>query len=77
MCLPGYDFTENSGNPYRFIQVVWRATTELGIGKEDRAEDGMTCTYTVARYSPAGNREGEYSENALRGSFQTSYCDSI
>lgn len=38
----------------------------------------MKCTYTVARYKPAGNIFGEFSENVPKGNFdKESYCASV
>lgn len=65
-----------------FTQVVWRATTELGIGKKSgsyTASDGKkwTCTYIVGRYKAVGNVEGQFRENVQKGNFNRSYCNSV
>lgn len=46
-----------------FTQVVWKATTKLGIGQ---AESSSGNIYIVVNYSPKGNIEDEYSANVLR-----------
>ena len=38
---------------------------------------GMTCTYVVGRYRPAGNMGGEYKEKVPKGSYSRSVCSSL
>lgn len=38
-----------------FTQIIWKASTELGIGKYTGRSGGRTCTYIAARYKDAGN----------------------
>ena len=51
-----YDFQRpkiNGQNRY-FVQLVWRGTTEVGIGKvTEPGSNGMT--YVVAFFNPAGD----------------------
>ena len=49
-----------------FTQVVWRSTTDLGIGIGEGKVGNMFCTWIVGRYSPAGNVQGYYRENVMR-----------
>ena len=57
------------------MQVVWKASKELGIGKAVSKKNGKTCIYVVARYSPAGNNKRTFAENVVKGSFdKDSYC---
>ena len=54
-----YNFSEgvpiNSSKPYlHFTQLVWRASTELGVG----VASGGNFHYIVARYNPRGNVGG-------------------
>lgn len=60
-----YDFDSDKVNPktLHFTQVVWRNSTELGVGiaKNDKGE-----TYVVANYNPRGNYVGHFKENVLR-----------
>lgn len=63
-----------------FTQVVWKASTKLGIGKADIERSGMKCTYIVGRYKPPGNfntGNNDYQKNVLEGSFDQSYCETI
>ena len=59
------DPTKSTGVTGHFTQVVWKASTKLGIGKATGTNDGMTCDYVVARYAPAGNMGGDYEANVL------------
>ncbi|XP_036383727.1 Golgi-associated plant pathogenesis-related protein 1-like isoform X1 [Megalops cyprinoides] len=53
-------FASNTGH---FTQVVWKDTTEVGVGL---ATDGQTI-FVVGQYSPAGNmcNEGYFEKNVL------------
>ncbi|XP_051513491.1 Golgi-associated plant pathogenesis-related protein 1, partial [Myxocyprinus asiaticus] len=53
-------FQSNTGH---FTQVVWKSTTEVGVGM---ATDGNTV-FVVGQYSPAGNitNAGYYEKNVL------------
>jgi len=68
MTNPGYDFANpgwdaNPGTGH-FTQVVWKASTQLGIGKEEK----NGCIYVVGRYSPAGNvmPKSNFESNVLK-----------
>lgn len=72
-----FDFSDHSsrGDTGHFTQVVWKASTQLGIGKYTGKDGPWTCTYIVARYKPAGNNPDELEDNVLKGSFSSSqYC---
>ena len=79
MCEPGYDFNSGgfSGGTGHFTQVVWKGSTQLGIGRAESQEKGMKCAYIVGRYRPAGNMIGDFPQNVLKGSFDSSYCSSV
>ena len=80
MCDPGYNFNSDgfSGGTGHFTQVVWKGSTELGIGRAEVERDGMKCAYIVGRYRPAGNIIGDYPQNVVKGSFDaSSYCASV
>ena len=66
MTTPGYDFNNPGWNANpgtgHFTQVVWKASTQLGIGKAEK----NGCIYVVGRYSPAGNMGGQYKSNVLK-----------
>ncbi len=79
MCDPGYEFdtgafTSSTGH---FTQVVWKTSTELGIGRASSKKDGMFCTFVVARYKEAGNLKGAFKENVLKGNFSKDVCGKL
>ncbi|MFI1465269.1 CAP family protein [Nocardia carnea] len=62
--IQSYDF-DNPGFSMatgHFTQMVWKASTRLGIGHA--SEDGYTVG--VALYSPHGNVEGQFPQNVTR-----------
>ena len=67
MTNPGYNFNNPGWNANpgtgHFTQVIWKASTELGIGKAV-ADDG--CIYVCARYAPGGNMMGDYEANVKK-----------
>ena len=80
MCEPGYNFGSGgfSGGTGHFTQVVWKGSTQLGIGRAEIQQQGMKCAYIVGRYKPAGNMMGDFPANVLKGSFDAnSYCASV
>ena len=75
VCDPGYDFsTAEPGKAGHFTQVIWKSTTDFGIGRAAAVHDGLLCTYIVARYRPAGNFLGEFPENVPKGQFSAEQC---
>jgi len=62
-----------------FTQIIWKASTELGIGKYTGRSGRWTCTYIVARYKDAGNVNSAryFKSNVSKGSFRKSYCNTI
>ena len=78
-CQPGYSFgsEQSSGGTGHFTQVVWKGSTELGIGKGNAEKNGMYCTYVVGRYKKAGNFIGKYKENVAKGSFSQDTCSKL
>ncbi|KAL9952872.1 hypothetical protein ACROYT_G040196 [Oculina patagonica] len=53
----------NSSLPWlHFTQVVWRSSTELGVG----VASGGGRHYVVARYKPRGNVDGRFDRNVAR-----------
>ena len=79
VCDPGYSFSSGgfSGGTGHFTQVVWKGSTELGIGRAESQEGSMKCAYIVGRYKPAGNMMGDFPKNVAKGSFDQSYCKSV
>lgn len=59
-----YDFNHPgfSATTGHFTQLVWKASTRLGIGYA--SVDGYTAA--VALYNPAGNVEGQFPQNVAR-----------
>ncbi|PFX24968.1 Golgi-associated plant pathogenesis-related protein 1 [Stylophora pistillata] len=55
-----------------FMQVIWKNSTEFGIGKAERRKNGRRYTYIVARYKPAIRYNTM--ENVLKGQFNPQYC---
>ncbi|XP_043914400.1 uncharacterized protein LOC122790830 [Protopterus annectens] len=65
-------FQSNTGH---FTQVVWKDSTEVGVGK---ATDGKGLFFVVGQYSPAGNvtNLGYFEKNVLqKGTPQSSCAD--
>ena len=64
-----------------FTQLVWKGSTELGIGKAtNKHPSGATCTFIVARYKPEGDFGSDkdaYPRNVQKGTFDDSYCRSV
>ncbi|XP_030579666.1 Golgi-associated plant pathogenesis-related protein 1-like [Archocentrus centrarchus] len=63
--IKDYDFSKpgHQGKTGHFTQVVWKASTELGVGI---ATDGNTV-FVVGQYRPGGNitNAGYYEKNVL------------
>ena len=58
--------------------MVWKESTELGMGRAEVDQRQMKCAYIVGRYKPAGNMGGEFQENVLKGKFDSgSYCATV
>lgn len=78
-----YTFFKEGPQPgtNHFTQLVWKESTELGIGKaSNKQSDGTTCTFIVARYKPQGNFENDdnaYTKNVNKGSLDPSYCNNV
>jgi len=53
-------FSSQTGH---FTQVIWKSSTELGIGIA-LTSDNLTA-YVVANYYPQGNVDGEFAANVL------------
>ncbi|KAK0065844.1 Golgi-associated plant pathogenesis-related protein 1, partial [Biomphalaria pfeifferi] len=54
--------SENNPNSGHFTQVVWKATTELGMGKAKSTEGSVIV---VGSYRPPGNVKGAFGQNVL------------
>lgn len=62
--VKNHDFTNPQFSPTtgHFTQIVWKKTTDVGFGRA-KAKDGSYLM--VAKYFPAGNIPGEFTENVL------------
>ena len=65
--ISNYDFNTgtaiNSSQPWlHFTQIVWRSSSELGVG----VASGNGSHYVVARYRPRGNLPGLFDRNVPR-----------
>ena len=63
-----------SGATGHFTQVVWKGSTQLGIGfaRGSYSFNGKVfdnCLFVVGRYLEPGNMMGAFRENVLKGSF--------
>ncbi len=55
-------FSDQTGH---FTQLIWKGTKQLGVGYTIVKGGSGYIMYVVAKYSPAGNVKGLYSENVL------------
>ncbi|XP_065676814.1 uncharacterized protein LOC136072146 isoform X2 [Hydra vulgaris] len=71
VCSPGHCFNKTSqcSGTGHFSQVVWASSVRLGMAKATRMQNGLRCTYIVAKYFPEGNNHMLYNENVLKGNF--------
>uniref|UniRef100_A0A7M5VFC9 SCP domain-containing protein n=1 Tax=Clytia hemisphaerica TaxID=252671 RepID=A0A7M5VFC9_9CNID len=71
VCNPGYSFNDKklSSGTSHFSQVVWKSTAKLGMAKAVRMQNGLRCTYVVARYAPGGNEGAKFEDNVQPGDF--------
>ncbi|CAH3150707.1 unnamed protein product [Porites evermanni] len=59
-----------SGVTGHFTQLVWKESTELGIGFARGTFKGFKdCLWVVGRYRKAGNVMGQLFQNVVKGSF--------
>ena len=80
MCSYTFGLDGPQSGTSHFTALVWKNSTQLGIGKAERNEDGRKCIYFVARYRPPGNMDmgnKEYIKNVEKGSFDSSYCSGV
>lgn len=69
-----YNWSRRSYEPQaaHFMQVIWKGSTELGIGKAEGKKNGRRYSYIVARYRPAISFDAL--NNVFKGKFNPSYC---
>ena len=71
-----HESTDSSKPVGYFTQLVWKSTTELGIGKAYGTDDSdRRCVFVVVRYKPAGNIIGSESTNVGRAKAKLLKCD--
>ena len=58
-----------------FMQLIWKSTTDLGIGKAEIIKNGHPYTYVVARYKPAITFDSL--KNVFKGKFNHSFCRDV
>jgi hypothetical protein len=60
-----------------FTQLVWKASSELGVGTAEGRKRGMKCLFVVFRYKKGGNitSRGYFESNVQKGSFRRRYCN--
>ncbi|EDO44787.1 predicted protein [Nematostella vectensis] len=69
--IKDYDYNDYTNHPGamigHFTQVVWKGSTQVGVGAAKVKVNGMTRTFIVARYRAAGNIRGQryYDANVL------------
>lgn len=66
--IKDYDFSNPgfAAGTGHFTQVIWKGTTEVGIGAATYEDGGWTHIVVTANYSPAGNLIGAFEENVPR-----------
>lgn len=62
-------------NVKNFMQVVWKGTSQLGIGRAMSKRLGFPCTFIVARYRPGKVNAFTLASNINEGTFMPSYCN--
>ena len=78
MCTKNYPFTNDAPwQTLHFTQLVWEASTELGIGMSKGRVGRYTCVFVVGRYRKKGNWHGAFQKNVPKGSFTRSICSSL
>lgn len=55
-----------SSPPGHFTQVVWNATTHVGLGLARKDSEDSHLVIVVANYAPAGNVLGKFKDNVSR-----------
>ena len=64
-CQRIYDYDREDGTQGAddFTQMLWKGTKKFGIGFSMVDNEGVQCTYVVARYRPTGNVVGAFRDN--------------
>ena len=72
-----FNYRNKYGLYKHIFQVIWNSSTLLGVGRANIKQNGMSCSYFVARYKPAGNYEGNYKSNVFKGRFTKAICSGL
>ena len=72
-----FNYRNKYGLYKHIFQVVWDSSTLLGVGRANIKQNGMSCSYFVARYKPAGNYRGNYKSNVFKGKFTKAICNGL
>ena len=62
-------------NTKNFMQLIWKGTSHMGIGRAFGMRQGLPCTFIVARYTPGVINSYGLESNIDRGLFVSSYCN--
>ncbi|XP_078365267.1 uncharacterized protein LOC144649614 [Oculina patagonica] len=62
-------------NTKNFMQLIWKGTSHMGIGRAFGMRKGLPCTFIVARYRPGVINSYGLESNIDRGLFLPSYCN--
>lgn len=62
-------------NTKNFMQLIWKGTSHMGIGRAVGMRQGLPCTFIVARYMPGVINAFGLESNIDRGLFVPSYCN--
>lgn len=62
-------------NTKNFLQLIWKGTRHMGIGRAFGMHQGLPCTFIVARYTPGVINSYGLESNIDKGLFLPSYCN--
>lgn len=62
-------------NTKNFMQLIWKGTSHVGVGRAFGMRKGLPCTFIVARYRPGVINSYDLESNIDRGLFLPSYCN--
>ena len=57
------------------MQIIWKGTSHMGIGRAQGTRLDFPCTFIVARYRPSKMSAFDVDSNIDRGLFLPSYCN--
>ena len=76
VCSYRFDYHGFQKGLGHFSQMVWKGSTELGMGRYTGKYGAITCTYIVARYRTTGNinSSSKFQANIEKGDFDYANC---